>query len=101
MVERGPAVAFLQQAPVLLGRSAQGNHMTPTDEETRLRKGQRFHEVLSQINPASGKAFTMKEAASALGVDYATFRNLEARWRSPCDEQVVGTVEVLQKTSKS
>jgi len=54
-------------------------------EETPLQKGRRFHEFMSQINPATGKKFTVKEGAAALDVDYATFRNLEALWRSPED----------------
>lgn len=69
------------------------------NDETPLRKGQRFHQFLSQINPATGKTFTVKEGAAAHGVDYATFRILEALWRSPCDEQVVGTEEFLRITA--
>jgi hypothetical protein len=52
-------------------------------DETPLQKGRRFHEFVAQINPATGKKFTIKEAAAALDVDYATFRNLEALWRCP------------------
>ncbi len=73
--------------------------MTNQNDETPLRKGQRFHQFLAQINPATGKTFTMKEAASALGVDYATFRNLESLWRSPCHDQVVGTDDFLRITA--
>lgn len=57
-------------------------------EETPLQKGRRFHEFMAQINPATGKKFTMKEAAAALDVDYATFRNLEALWRCPEDTRL-------------
>lgn len=70
--------------------------MTNQNDETPLRKGQRFHQFLAQINPATGRKFIVKEGAAALGVDYATFRNLESLWRSPCDEQVVGTDEFLR-----
>ena len=34
--------------------------------------------------------FTMKEAAKVQGVNYATFRNLEALWRSPLDTWLKG-----------
>jgi hypothetical protein len=50
--------------------------------------GRRFHEFLSEINPATGKKFTMKEAANAVGVNYGTFRNLEALWRCPEDTRL-------------
>lgn len=43
--------------------------------------GRRFHELLGQVNPATGKKFTMKEGAATMGVKYAMFRNLEALWR--------------------
>jgi len=52
-------------------------------EETRLQMGRRYHEFLTQTNPVTGKPFTMSEAASALDVEYGTFRNLEALWRVP------------------
>jgi len=52
------------------------HHWTP------LQQGRRFHEFMTRINPATGKPFTMNEAASALGVDHATFRTLAALWRS-------------------
>ena len=54
-------------------------------DETPLQKGRRFHEFVAEINPATGKKFTMKEAAAALDVDYATLRNLEALWHCPED----------------
>ncbi len=57
-------------------------------DETPLQKGRRFHEFVAEINPATGKKFTMKEAAAALDVDYATFRNLEALWRCPEDTRL-------------
>lgn len=57
-------------------------------EETPLQMGRRFHEFLSQINPATGKKFTMKEAAISCGVNYGTFRNLEALWRCPQDTRL-------------
>ena len=57
-------------------------------DETPLEKGRRFHEFVAQINPATGKNFTVKEAAAALDVDYATFRNLEALWRCPEDTRL-------------
>lgn len=75
-----------------------GMHMTNQIDKTPLRKGQRFHEFLAQINPATGKTYTIKEGAAALGVEYATFRNLEALWRSPGDgsEQIVQSDEILR-----
>ena len=57
-------------------------------EETPLQIGRRFHEFLSEINQATGKKFTMKEAADANDVNYATFRNLEALWRCPEDNRL-------------
>jgi hypothetical protein len=52
---------------------------------TPLQQGRKFHEMLKQVNPATGRCFTLKEAAASLGVNYATFRNLEALWRSASD----------------
>ncbi len=48
---------------------------------TPLQEGRRFHDFMSQTNPATGTPFTMKEAAEALDVNYATFRNLLNLWR--------------------
>lgn len=62
--------------------------ITDLHDETPLQKGKRFHEFMSQINPATGTRFTMKEAATALEVDFATFRNLEALWHSPKDTRL-------------
>lgn len=50
---------------------------------TPLQEGRVYHDMLRKINPASGKVFTSKEAALALGVEYGTFRNREALWRDP------------------
>ena len=48
-----------------------------------LEQGRKFHELLGQVNPATGKKFTMMEGAAEAGVKYSTFRNLEALWRPP------------------
>ncbi len=46
-----------------------------------LQEGRVFHEMLQQMNPDTGKNWTMKEAAEYLNVGYSTFRNREALWR--------------------
>jgi len=48
-----------------------------------LEQGRKFHELLGQVNPATGKKYTMMEGAAEVGVKYSTFRNLEALWRPP------------------
>jgi hypothetical protein len=50
---------------------------------TPLQEGRVYHEMLEKTNPATGKFYTMKDAAAALGVEYGTFRNREALWRDP------------------
>lgn len=56
-------------------------------DETPLHKGRRYHDFLLQINPATGKPYTMREASAALNVDYFTVRNLEALWHEAEYEQ--------------
>lgn len=51
-----------------------------SSEMTPLQRGRKFHEFMAQINPATEKPFTMREATAALGVEYSTFRNLVALW---------------------
>jgi hypothetical protein len=46
-----------------------------------LQEGKVYHEMLQQINPATGKKWSMKDAAAELKVEYGTFRNREALWR--------------------
>ena len=55
---------------------------------TPLQEGRKYHEFMAQTNPATGKPFTMKEAAAALDVDYPKFRNLAMLWRSPEDTRL-------------
>jgi hypothetical protein len=68
---------------------AKRNRRTRSNQQQRkarsvvapLHVGRSYHALLEQVNPTTGKKFTMKEAAAAMGVTYATFRNLEALWR--------------------
>lgn len=46
-----------------------------------LQQGKVYHQMLQQINPETGKKWTMKDAAAELHVEYGTFRNREALWR--------------------
>jgi len=55
-------------------------------EFTPIQEGRVYHELLQQINPETGKKWTMKDAAETLGVEYGTFRNREALWR-PYDKE--------------
>lgn len=50
---------------------------------TPLQEGRVYHDMLKKNNPDTGKHFTMKEAATALQVEYGTFRNRESLWRDP------------------
>lgn len=51
-----------------------------------MQEGRVYHEMLQQINPHTGKKWTMKEAAEELNIEYGTFRNREALWR-PYDSE--------------
>lgn len=50
-------------------------------EFSPLQEGRVYHEMLSKINPKTGKKYTNKEAAEDLNVRPGTFRNREALWR--------------------
>ena len=63
---------------------------------TPLQEGRVYHEMLEKINPETEKKYTMKEAASSLGVEYGTFRNREALWREP-DGQGKGLTDSVRR----
>lgn len=45
-----------------------------------LREGKKYHQLLKEINPETGKYYTFKEAANYFRVPYSTFRFREAIW---------------------
>lgn len=55
---------------------------------TPLQEGRFYFEFCKRVNPDTGKEFTMKEAATKLGVEYGTFRNRKALWEPRVDAVV-------------
>jgi len=50
---------------------------------TPVQEGRVYHDMIQKVNPVTQKKYTSKDAATALGVEYGTFRNREALWRDP------------------
>jgi len=45
-----------------------------------LQEGRKYHQMMKEVNPITGKKYTIKEAAKKIGVPYSTFRFREAIW---------------------